>query len=206
MSASAEGLDLGATTVGGYLDALAAAQPVPGGGAVAGVTLAQANALGSMVVGYAIGKPKFAPHDAAHRAALEVFERNRRAALALAAQDAQAYGHLNRLWRLPKDDPARAGFADAVRAAIRAPEASVALAASTLEALAVLVGTTSASLASDLRIAIDLAAVGARAAQENVRINLPSVADEAERAEISTRTEAMLAACESMARELSARV
>jgi len=93
-----------------------------------------------------------------------------------------------------------------VRAAIRAPETSVLLAKSTLDALAVLVGSTSASLASDLRIAIDLAAVGARAAQKNVRINLPSVADEAERAEISARTEATLSACESMARELSARV
>ena len=206
MSGPADSVDLGAMTVAGYLDALAAAQPVPGGGAVAGVTLAQANALGSMVVGYAIGKPRFAAHDAAHRAALEVFTRGRAAAMALAAEDAKAYEHLNRLWRLQKDDPGRAGFADAVRAAIRAPEASVALAASTLDALAVLVGTTSASLASDLRIAIDLAAVGARAAQENVRINLPSVADEAERAEISTRTEAMLAACESMARELHARV
>lgn len=206
MSGPADSVDLGAMTVAGYLDALAAAQPVPGGGAVAGVTLAQANALGSMVVGYAIGKPRFAAHDAAHRAALEVFTRGRAAAMALAAEDAKAYEHLNRLWRLPKDDPARAGFADAVRAAIRAPEASVFLAKSTLDALAVLVGTTSASLASDLRIAIDLAAVGARAAQENVRINLPSVADEGERAEISTRTEAVLAACETTARELSARV
>ncbi len=196
--------DLRAMTIEGYLDALAAAQPVPGGGAVAGVTIAQANALGAMVVGYAIGKPKFAPHDAAHRAALEVFSGGRAAAMSLAAEDARAYEHLNRLWRLPKDDPGRAGFEEAVRAAIRAPEASVLLAKSTLEALAVLVGTTSASLASDLRIAIDLAAIGARAAQENVRINLPSVADEGERAVISTRTEAMLAACESMARELSA--
>jgi formiminotetrahydrofolate cyclodeaminase len=39
-----------------------------------------------------------------------------------------------------------------------------------------------------------------------VRINLPSVADEALRAEIGTRTEAMLAACEAKARELTARV
>jgi formiminotetrahydrofolate cyclodeaminase len=67
------------------------------------------------------------------------------------------------------------------------------------------VGTTSASLASDLRIAIDLAAVGARAAQENVRINLPSLTDEAERTAIATRTEAMLAACETNARALAAR-
>jgi formiminotetrahydrofolate cyclodeaminase len=193
-------------SLGAYLDALAAAQPVPGGGAVAGVTLAQANALGSMVVGYAVGKPKFAPHDAVHRAAYETFERNRRAALELAAEDAKAYELLNTLWKLPKGDPLRAGFDDAVRAAIHAPEESLGLAKSTVDALALLVGTTSASLASDLRIALDLAAAGARAAQENVRINLPSVADEAVRAEISARTEAVLAACEARARELSARV
>jgi len=205
VTGAVQGHDLGAMTVAGYLEALAAAQPVPGGGAVAGVTLAQANALGAMVVGYAIGKTKFAAHDAAHRAALELFTRGRAAAMSLAAEDAKAYEHLNRLWRLAKDDPARAGFADAVRAAIRAPEASVVLAASTLDALAVLVGTTSASLASDLRIAIDLAAVAARAAQENVRINLPSVADEAERAEIAARSESVLSSCESKARELAAR-
>jgi formiminotetrahydrofolate cyclodeaminase len=169
------------------------------------VTLAQANALGSLVVGYALGKPQFAAHDAVHRAAHETFEHGRRAAIELAAEDAKAYEHLNRLWKLPKGDPLRAGFDAAVLEAIRAPEESLALAKSTLGALAVLVGTTSASLASDLRIAIDLAAVGARAAQENVRINLPSVADEAARAEISARTEDVLAACESMARELAAR-
>jgi len=199
-------LDLRAMTVGDYLDRLAAAVPVPGGGAVAGVTLAQANALGSMVVGYAIGKPKFAGHDAAHRAALAAFELGRAQALDLAAQDAAAYAVLNALWRLPKDDPARAGFIDAVRAAIAAPEATVALAERTLASLEALVGTTSASLASDLRIAIDLAAVGARAAQENVRINLPSLADEAERGAVSTRTEAMLSRIETAAKALVARV
>lgn len=199
-------LDLRAMTVGDYLDRLAAAVPVPGGGAVAGVTLAQANALGSMVVGYAIGKPKFAVHDAAHRAALAAFELGRAQALDLAAQDAAAYAVLNALWRLPKDDPARAGFIDAVRAAIAAPEATVALAERTLASLEALVGTTSASLASDLRIAIDLAAVGARAAQENVRINLPSLADEAERTAVSTRTEAMLSRIETAAKALVARV
>ncbi len=199
-------LDLRTMTVGEYLDHLAAAVPVPGGGAVAGVTLAQANALGSMVAGYAIGKPKFAAHDTAHRAAHASFEAGRAQALDLAAQDARAYGALNALWRLPKDDPARAGFVDAVRDAIAAPEATVGLAERTLAALEALVGTTSASLASDLRIAIDLAAVGARAAQENVRINLPSLADESERAAVSSRTEAMLSRIDAAAAALIARV
>ena len=116
-------INLGEMQLGEYLDQLAAAVPVPGGGAGAAVTLAQANALGALVVGDALGKPKFAAHDADHRAAHAAFEHGRRRALELAAQDARAYAALNALWRLPKDDPARAGFADAVRAAIAAPAA-----------------------------------------------------------------------------------
>jgi formiminotetrahydrofolate cyclodeaminase len=199
-------LDLRAMTVGEYLDRLASATPVPGGGAVAGVTLAQANALGSMVVGYAIGKAKFAAHDAAHRAALLRFETGRLRAIELAESDACAYGALNRLWKLPKDDPARTGFDEAVRAAIAAPEATLMLAAETVAALEVLVGTTSASLASDLRIAFDLAVAAADAAIENVRINTPSLADRAEAATITARSEAALGALRAQAQANRARV
>ena len=199
-------LDLRAMTVGEYLDRLASATPVPGGGAVAGVTLAQTNALGSMVVGYAIGKAKFAAHDAAHRAALLRFETGRLRAIELAESDACAYGALNRLWKLPKDDPARTGFDAAVRAAIAAPEATLMLAAETVAALEVLVGTTSASLASDLRIAFDLAVAAADAAIENVRINTPSLADRAEAAIITARSEAALGALRAQAQANRARV
>lgn len=199
-------LDLRAMTVGEYLDRLASATPVPGGGAVAGITLAQANALGAMVVGYAVGKPKFAAHDAAHRAALARFEAGRARAIELAENDARAYGALNRLWKLPKEDPARAGFDDAVRAAIAAPEATLTLAAETVEALRVLVGTTSASLASDLRIAFDLAVAAADAAIENVRINTPSLADRTEAAAITARTEAALEALRTQSGANRARV
>ena len=69
-----------------------------------------------------------------------------------------------------------------------------------------LVGTTSASLASDLAIAIDLALVAASAAQANVRINLPSLSDETERALVSARTEAFLAASHTLALALRARM
>ncbi len=186
-------LDLRAMTVGEYLDRLAAAEPVPGGGAVAGLALAQANALGAMVVGYAIGKSRFSAHDEAHRAVLESLTRGRARAVELAELDARAYAALNALWRLPKDDPARSGFGEAVLAAIDAPESTLRLARESLESLDALVGTTSAALASDLRIAFDLVAAGAAAAIENVRINLPSVADEALRATIAARNEAILA-------------
>ncbi|MFM1803168.1 MAG: hypothetical protein RL136_47 [Planctomycetota bacterium] len=199
-------LDLGAMRVDEYLERLAAAVPVPGGGAVAGMTLAQANALGAMVVGYAIGKPRFAPHDAAHREALTAFESGRLRALDLAAEDAEAYAHLNALWKLPKDDPRRADFASAVLGAIAAPKATLELARTTVNALEVLVGTTSAALASDLRIALDLALTGASAAQENVRINLPSVTDESARSGISTSTEALLAEVKARVADAHARL
>jgi formiminotetrahydrofolate cyclodeaminase len=55
MSLSAKmDINLGEMQLGEYLDQLAAAVPVPGGGAVAAVTLAQANALGAMVVGLSL--------------------------------------------------------------------------------------------------------------------------------------------------------
>jgi formiminotetrahydrofolate cyclodeaminase len=159
-----------------------------------------------MVVGYAIGKAKFAAHDAAHRAALLRFETGRLRAIELAESDACAYGALNRLWKLPKDDPARTGFDEAVRAAIAAPEATLMLAAETVAALEVLVGTTSASLASDLRIAFDLAVAATDAAIENVRINTPSLADRAEAAIITARSEAALGALRAQAQANRARV
>ena len=189
-----------------FSDMLAAKTPTPGGGAVAAVTASHAAALGAMVLEFTLGKPKFAEHEASNASALARLRELRHEALGLADRDAEAYGALNALWKLPKDDPARAGFVDAVRDAIAAPEATVVLAERTLAALEALVGTTSASLASDLRIAIDLAAVGARAAQENVRINLPSLADESERASVSSRTEAMLSRIDAAAAALIARV
>ena len=47
-------------TVDEFVTALAAKQPVPGGGAAAACILAQASALGAMVIAYTLGKPKFA--------------------------------------------------------------------------------------------------------------------------------------------------
>lgn len=182
-------------TVEQFSDALAARTPVPGGGAVAAVTLAHAAALAGMVVEFTLGKPAFAAHEDVLRAAAARLAAIRAEALALADRDAAAYGALNALWKLPKDAPERAArWPAAVAEAIDAPQAILDLAAVVAATCGMLAGRTNANLASDLAIAADLARLAARAAAHNVRVNLPSVGDSADRAARAARMDAALAA------------
>ncbi len=173
---------LATQTVGAFLDALAAPVPVPGGGAVAGLLLAQSAALGEMVVSFALTKEKFAAFAPAHRAALTALTALRHESLRLADLDAKAYRTLNALWRLPASDPRRTqDWATAVEEAIQAPNAVIDATSLVLRHLDPLIGTTAESLKSDLAIAVDLAAAAARAAAWNVRANLPLLSEEADR-------------------------
>ena len=182
-------------TVEEFADRLAARTPTPGGGAVAAVTAAHAAALGSMVLEFTVGKEKWAAHEDGNRRALARLGELRASALALADRDAAAYGALNALWKLPKDDPSRARAWDAaVAEAIDAPQAILDLAAEVASACAGLGASTNPNLASDLAIAVDLARAAARAAAHNVEVNLPSVADAAAREARRARMAAALSA------------
>jgi formiminotetrahydrofolate cyclodeaminase len=181
-------------TVEEFTEALAARSPVPGGGAVAAVTLAHAAALAAMVLEFTIGKPRHAAHDAGHRDALARLAELRRHALALADRDAAAYGALNAMWKLPTGHADRVGGWDrAVAEAIDAPQAILEAAAALAGHCRALAGTTNPNLASDLAIALDLARTAARAAAHNVAVNLPSVADVTDRATRQERMDRALA-------------
>jgi formiminotetrahydrofolate cyclodeaminase len=182
-------MTLRALTVEEFTEALAARSPVPGGGAVAAVTLAHAAALAAMVLEFTVGKPRHAAHDAAHRAVLARLAELRRNALALADRDAAAYGTLNAMWKLPSGHADRViGWDRAVAEAIDAPQAILDAAAELAGHCRAIAGTTNPNLASDLAIAEDLARAAARAAAHNVAVNLPSVADVTDR---GTRQERM---------------
>ncbi len=173
--------------------ALAARSPVPGGGSVAAVTASHAAALVCMVLEFTLGKPAFAEHEASNQQALARARTLHQTALELADADAEAYSTLNSLWKLPKDSPARTeGWDAAVLAAIAAPQAILDLAAEVSCLAARLGRATNKNLSSDLAIAHDLARVAARAAAHNVRVNLPSLADERARAQAETRMRAAL--------------
>ncbi len=177
-------------TVSEFLEAVAARQPTPGGGAVAALTAGLGAALGEMVLRYRAGKPSGdAAQEAAIQQALATLNRVRARALPLADEDAEAFGRLSALWKLAPGDPRRSGeLPGAVAAAIDAPRRVM---DASLEALAALHGVrqnAGRGLRSDLAIAAILAQAAAEAAAWNVRINLPQVADAAQRARLEAQT------------------
>lgn len=160
--------------------------PTPGGGAAAGVTAAIGLAAGRMVLAYSIGRKDLAEHEAANTAALQELEAWRDEAVALAEADAEAFGVLSALWKLPEDHPERiANWEVAVHGAINAPLAMCRLCRSASELLVKLPSRTNPMLASDLAVAAILLQAACAAAAWNVRINLPSLADESERARLA---------------------
>lgn len=179
----------GATTVSELLDAVAAKQPTPGGGAIAALTVAMAVSLGEMVLRYRIGRSDAAAHDALHRETLDALGELRSTALMLADTDARAFERLSALWKLPADDRRRqAGWADAVAGAIDAPQRIMATGLAVLELLARMSSTVGTNLRSDLAIAALLAGAGVEAAAWNVRVNLPQLADDAQATDLDQDT------------------
>jgi len=165
---------LGDMTLAGYLEALASKSPTPGGGAAAAVSLAQAAALGSMVIAYTRGKSKWESHAPLHDHASSFLEQARLEAVALADRDASAYRALNALWGLSRDERmSDARWQPALDEAIAAPSAIADLACATIVLLERLDGRTSALLASDLRIARLFADAALEAALANVEVNVP---------------------------------
>jgi len=186
-------------TVTQLLDAVAAKQPTPGGGAVAAVTVATAAALGEMVVRYRIGKKAAEAHKALHEDVVEVLGGLRSASLSLAETDAAAFGRLSELWKLDPDDPRRqAEWIDAVDGAIDAPLQVMTSGLTVLDALDRVRGTVGTRLRSDLAIAALLAQAGSEAAAWNVRINLPLLGEGAEAADLEQQTARAVARARSL--------
>lgn len=170
-----------------FLSDLAAKQPTPGGGAVAGVCGALSAALAQMVVSYSLGKKNLAQHQPLLENAAHRLERARSIFLELADEDAAAYALVNELSRLPEGDPRRArDLPGATQAAVGVPMSAAAAAVDTLRLMRTLCGTSNAHLRSDLAIAAVLAEATARAARWNVLINLstPTPETAAQRAQV----------------------
>ena len=170
--------DLRNASVTNYLSALSERTPTPGGGAVAGTSLATAAAIAHMAIIFSKGRKSLASFEDRQDEALDALKTMQDRGLDLAEADAEAYARLNLLWKLPKDDPGRiADWDDAVEAAIDAPARVMETGVQLLALLEDLIEATSPMLRSDLAVAAITAEAAVRSAAWNVRINLSSVTD-----------------------------
>ena len=169
-------------TVEQFLAATHAKSPTPGGGAVASAVGALSAALAGMVVSYSVGRKSLSAHEGTLRDADARLVRARGLMLALADEDAAAYGVVNELMRLPEDNPVRqADLPAALQAAVDAPMATAAAGVDLLRLMVELAPITNRMLRSDLGIAAVLAEATVAAARWNVLINAGSLAETARR-------------------------
>jgi formiminotetrahydrofolate cyclodeaminase len=189
-----------------FLDRLASGEPVPGGGSASAVAGSLAAALVSMVAKLSKDRPRYADHAALHAWGQATGRHLSGELLALADEDADAYGDLAAAMKLPREtEPQKAERLNAMRAAARTatevPLRCVAAARNVLRATEALAGRSNVNAASDLSVATLLAEAAARGAAANVLINLPAVADDRYADETRARVTRLLAETEQLAHE-----
>lgn len=161
-----------------FLGRLGSKEPVPGGGAAAGVTGAIGAALALMVVSYSIGR-KSIPAAQAELEGLGSELRELEGVFLVSADlDAKAYAELSSLWKLPKENPERARkWAGAVAQAMAVPKSIMGSGLTLLDTCLKLAPLSNPNLLSDLAGAAAIAEACVRAAGQNVRVNAALLED-----------------------------
>lgn len=191
-------------TLGGFVERLASAEPVPGGGSASAVAASLGAALVAMVASLSQGRPKYAAHDVLHARSIERGQALAARFLDLADQDAEAYAGFARAMKLPREtDEEQAARSAALRATARAAaEAPMLMVEACVELVSLaeaLVGRSNVNASSDLNVAALLGEAAARGAAENVIVNLPAIGDEAYASHATSRVKLLLDDVESMA-------
>jgi len=192
-------------SAGPFLDLLASDAPVPGGGSAAALAGAMAAALAAMVGRLTVGREKYASAEADMRRVLETGEDLRRALFRQVAADAAAYGGFMQARKIPKGTAAEkaaraAAMEEAGRLAAEVPLESARLALRAMEAAAEAAAKGNRNAASDACVAALLGRAALRGACFNVRVNLPSVKDEAWKGRMASEVERLERAAEEVER------
>jgi formiminotetrahydrofolate cyclodeaminase len=198
-------------TVGQFVDALASAAPVPGGGSASAVAASLGAGLVAMVASLSEGRPKYAAHAGLHRHSQEVGSRLSGRFLNLADEDADAYADFAAAMKLPKETDEekatrRAALSIAARRAAEVPLLTVEACLELVASAESLVGRSNLNASSDLDVATLLAEAAARGAAANVLINLPSVDDESFSGEATARVMGLLDSIEEIVSSVHAGV
>jgi formiminotetrahydrofolate cyclodeaminase len=195
------------TTIEKFLDAAAARQPTPGGGSVTALAGALAATMGEMVLNYSIGKKDLAAFEDELKPALAEYHRARGMLVRLMVEDQEAYAALTAARKLPETAADRAAqLSAALAACIRVPEAMAATGVAVLELCDRVVNFVNPWLLSDLAVCADLSMAAVRCAVYNVRANLPSVPDEAERQRIESELFQLLSRAGTIVQQVAPRI
>jgi len=165
-----------------FLNAVASADPVPGGGSVAAYAGALGAALAQMVAGLTLGKKKYAAVEAEIAAVAASAKVLAEKLESLVSSDAAAYATVSAAYKMAKATEAEAevrqrAITDALLEASEVP-LETARACADVADLAVIVATKGNSNAiTDSGVAALLAEAGCKAAAYNVRVNVSSLDD-----------------------------
>jgi glutamate formiminotransferase / formiminotetrahydrofolate cyclodeaminase len=166
----------------GFVDAVAADTPTPGGGSVSALVGALAAGLGEMVCRLTLKKKAFANQFEQLRRELEHLERLRKSLMEAVDRDAESYQAVLKAMKLPKTTEAeqaarREAIEEASKGATLVPLGTAELATETSRILELLRPIIMPQAASDLSVGLGLAAAARAGSIENVRANLPSIQD-----------------------------
>lgn len=163
-----------------FTAAIAAKQPVPGGGGAAALVGAMAAALCSMTGNYTTGKKTYAAVEDDVQRMLAEAEDVRVRLIELVDADAKAFEPLSRAYAIPKDDPNRAEVLEAAtKTACEPPIEMMRQCARAVELLEEMEQKGSRMMLSDVGCGATLATSALEAASLNVFVNTKSLADRA---------------------------
>jgi len=197
----------------GFVEAVAAGTPAPGGGAVAALAGALAGALAAMVARLTAGKRSYAAVAAEMGALTGQAEVLRAALLARVDEDAAAYTAVLAARRLPQSTPEERSHRDvalqaALTQATEIPLATARDALAVLELLKAVAQTGLRSAVGDAATGAWLAHAAVQSAALTARLNFPAVADPArcegwaaEAARLVAQAEALLAQIQAVVAE-----
>lgn len=160
-----------------YLDDLASASPVPGGGVAAAVTVAQGLALLSMVCNLTIGKKKFSTVESQVKEILDQVSSMRADALSEAEADMGAFAIVMMAYQMPTEtdeqkSARKTALAKATREAAVPPLRLMTLATQAFPLADQLEKIGNPGVLSDVLVGRHLLIAGYKSSKENVEVNL----------------------------------
>lgn len=183
-------------TVGAFLNALASAAPVPGGGSVAALTGAMSAGLLTMVCALTIGKAQFRDYEEELRSIHDQAEALRADLQQLAQEDMRVFNNLSAAYKLPRTTEADAASRQAAiqkvtRHAAEVPLQVARAAARLLPLCTALANRCGRNIVSDVGVAVLLARSTVQSALLNVETNLATLDDKIYVREVRAQMEDM---------------